>query len=159
MNRVLGVVLGLGAAGMLGDAGAASVGGFVGTDAGVYYQSGRAANGSAVRYGLTGLGLFSRQVTVAGEAAYLQDFATTAPNTFGTLTPYYGAGVGAGLALGASNAFTVYPHGILGLRYNTATPLSFFGELNAGVSARLGSASSFGFQAGARLGLNYNLGN
>ncbi len=77
---------------------AASVGGFVGSDAGVYYQSNQP--GSSTRYGLTGLGLFSQQVTVAGEVSSLRDFASTSSTTFGGLVPYYGFGLGAGVSLG-----------------------------------------------------------
>lgn len=137
---------------------AASVGGFVGSDAGVYYQSNQP--GSSTRYGLTGLGLFSQQVTVAGEVSSLRDFAGTSPTTFGALVPYYGFGVGAGVSLGSSNNVTVYPHALLGLRYNTRSPLSVFGEVNAGPKASFGSGSTnVTFGGGARVGVNFNVAN
>ena len=137
---------------------AASVGGFVGSDAGVYYQSNQ--SGSSTRYGLSGLGLFSQQVTVAGELSSLRDFATTSPTTFGALVPYYGFGLGAGVSLGGNSNVSVYPHALLGLRYNTRSPLSVFGEVNAGPKASFGNgATSVSFGGGARVGVNLNVAN
>ncbi|MHA0035004.1 hypothetical protein [Deinococcus sp. PESE-13] len=136
---------------------AASVGGFVGSDAGVYYQSNQP--GSSTRYGLTGLGLFSQQVTVAGEVASLRDFPNNAPNTFGSLTPYYGFGLGAGVSLGNSSSFSLYPHALLGLRYNTRAPLSVYGEVNAGARATIGGGTNIGLGGGARIGVNLNIAN
>ena len=150
----------MGAALLLGfpAAHAASVGGFVGSDAGVYYQSNQ--SGYSTRYGLSGLGLFSQQVTVAGEVASLRDFPSTAPATFGTLVPYYGFGLGAGISLGSGSNATVYPHALLGLRSNTRSPLSVFGELNAGPKASFGNgATSVTFGGGARVGVNLNVAN
>ena len=136
---------------------AASVGGFVGSDAGVYYQSNQP--GSSTRYGLTGLGLFSQEVTVAGEVASLRDFPSSAPSTFGGLTPYYGFGLGAGASLGGNTSFSLYPHALLGLRYNTRAPLSVYGEVNAGPRATLSGGTSVTFGGGARIGVNLNVAN
>ncbi|MFD2609348.1 hypothetical protein ACFSR9_07860 [Deinococcus taklimakanensis] len=137
------------------------IGGFVGTDAGLHYQQDISST-SAMRYAITGLGLFSGAVSIGGEVAYLND-ATTG-NT-GGLDPYYGFGLGAGVGIGNGAAgVSLYPHVLGGLKYNlgATSPLTVFGELNAGPAIAFAttgsnSAAGVGFGWGARIGLNYRL--
>ena len=79
--------------------------------------------------------------------------------TLGGLDPYYGVGLGAGVSLGGTNAVSVYPHVLGGLSYSVTAPLSVFGELNAGPSITVGSNTSVLFGIGARIGVNYVIGN
>lgn len=148
----------------LGTASAANyVGGSIGTGGSIHYQTDRNAS-SAVRYSLdlASTGLSFSSLRLGGSVDYLMNVPQTTPSA---LVPYYGAGLGAYVGLGGGVGVSVYPHVLLGAKYNVnATPFSVFGELNAGpsigfVTTSAGSATGFGFGWGARLGLNYMLSN
>lgn len=142
----------------LSSASAASyVGGFIGSDGGVFYQKDVAPDAS-MRYSLTGLGLFSKSISVAGEADYLKSIG----GQEGALNPYFGGGLSVGVSLGSVSGISLYPHALVGAKYNLSGPLSVFGELNAGpaigfATSSGGSGAGFGFGWGARVGLKYML--
>ncbi|WP_019585499.1 hypothetical protein [Deinococcus apachensis] len=145
-------LLGILALTAVSSAAADSFGGFVGLGAGgagLYYQT-----GSNLRFGLTGLNLFrGGSIGVGGEVAYLNNFSGL---SLGGLTPYYGAGLGASVSVGANLGLSAYPHGLLGVRYNVTGPFNVFGEVNAGPTLGLSTANSgIGFGFGARVGLDY----
>ncbi|RJF73284.1 MULTISPECIES: hypothetical protein [Deinococcus] len=133
------------------------VGGSIGTGGSIHYQQDRSAT-SAMRYSLdlAATGLSFNNLRVGGSADYLMNIPGQAPSA---LTPYYGAGLGAYVSLGAGTGVGLYPHALLGAKYNVSAPLSIFGEVNAGPYFNLGSATFFSFGWGARLGLNYQLNN
>lgn len=148
----------LGILALTASASADSFGAFLGLGAGgsgLYYQTGSAA-GSNLRFGLTGLNLFrGGSIGVGGEVAYLNSFGGLG---LGGLNPYYGAGLGASVSVGANLGLSAYPHGLLGVRYNVTGPFSVFGEVNAGPTIGLSTANSgLGFGFGARLGVDYQL--
>ncbi len=153
------MLLGVVALSALSTASAANyVGGFIGTDAGVFYQNDMGPD-SSMRYSLTGLGLLSGNVSVAGEVDYLKSVG----GTEGGLNPYVGAGLSAGVSLGGVTGVSLYPHALIGAKYNLNGPLSVFGELNAGYGFALASSggtnvSGGGFGWGARVGVKYMLG-
>ena len=156
MKKTLLGLLALGAVAAAPTAAAESVGGYVGTDAGVYYRSDLTAD-SAVRYGLnlSALKLFRNGVlSVGGEVAYTRNLADVG----GGLTPYYGFGLGLGASLGAVVGVAAYPHVLGGVSYNIAGPLSVFGEASVGPAIGISTAGSgIDLGYGARIGLNYNL--
>lgn len=157
VGRMKKALIGLMALSAVSTASAANyVGGFIGSDAGVFYQKDTSAT-SSMRYGLTGLGLFSGAISVAGEADYL----TSIGGQEGAVNPYAGGGLAVGVALsGGGGGVALYPHGLIGAKYNLSGPLSVFGELNAGpVVAFGGGVSVFGFGWGGRLGVKYMLNN
>lgn len=149
-------MLGLLALGAVSTAAADSIGGHIGTTTGVHYQSDLTAN-SAVRYGLnlSTTVLFAGAFRIGGEVAYLQNISG---QSFGGLSPYYGFGLGAGAAVGSVVGVSAYPHVLGGLRYTVAQPISVFVEGNVGPTIGVTTGGSgFGFGAGVRLGLDYNL--
>ncbi|CAM3568470.1 hypothetical protein [Deinococcus frigens] len=131
------------------------IGGSIGSGLSIHYQTDRNAQ-SALRYGLNldAVGFNFGTLSVGGSVDYL---ANLAGGNLGAFTPYYGAGLGAGISLGKGTGFTVYPHVTAGLKYQLNAPISVFGEVNAGPTVSLGTGSSIGFGFGARLGLNYRL--
>lgn len=156
MKKTLLGLLALGAVTTASTAAADSVGGYVGTDAGVYYRSDLTGD-SAVRYGLnlSALSLFrGGVVSLGGEVAYTRNLADVG----GGLTPYYGFGLGLGATLGSVVGVSAYPHVLGGVSYNLTGPLSVFGEASVGPAIGLSTAGSgFGIGYSARIGLNYNL--
>lgn len=138
-------------------ASAASVGGHVGTSAGIHYQTDLTAD-SAVRYGLNldAVKLFrDGSVGLGGEVAYLRNASGA---NFGGLNPYYGFGLGVGASLGAYTGISAYPHVLAGLSYNVTGPLSVFVEGNAGLGVGISNAGAgVKPQAGIRVGLNYRI--
>ncbi|WP_034352561.1 hypothetical protein [Deinococcus phoenicis] len=147
-------LLGLMALTAVSSASAASVGGYAGTDAGLYYQTDLSGT-SAMRYSINALNLFSGgSIGVGGEVAYLNNISG---QSLGGLAPYYGLGLGAGVSLGSSTGVSLYPHGLLGLRYNVAGPFSVFAEGNAGVRVGIGTGGGVRVGAGARIGLDYRI--
>lgn len=127
----------------------------------VHYQQDRTAT-TAMRYSLdlAATSLSFNAFTIGGSVDYLANIPNTAQ---GALTPYYGFGLGATIGMGGGvGGIGLYPHGILGAKYNVSAPLSVFGELNAGPAIGFAtsggsSAAAFGFGWGARLGINYML--
>ncbi|MFC3861449.1 hypothetical protein ACFOPQ_11830 [Deinococcus antarcticus] len=157
-------LIGLMALSALSTASAANyVGGSIGTGGSIHYQQDRAP-GTATRYSLdlNTTGFNFGTLSLGGSVDYLMNVPQTTPSA---LVPYYGAGLGAYVGLGGGVGISVYPHVLLGAKYNVnATPFSVFGELNAGYAIGFASASGVtvggsGFNWGARLGLNYMLGN
>ncbi|ACO44871.1 hypothetical protein DEDE109153_12745 [Deinococcus deserti] len=133
------------------------VGGSVGSGASLHYQQDLTTN-SAMRYSLNleSTGFNFNTLTVGGSVDYLADIPST--STLGGLTPYYGLGLGIGVAVGNTTGVMVYPHGNLGLRYQVSAPLSIFGEGNVGPSIVVSSAGTgIGFGFGAKIGLNYRI--
>ncbi|BDP42753.1 hypothetical protein DAETH_27220 [Deinococcus aetherius] len=138
-------------------AAADSVGGFIGTGAGVYYRNELTVN-SSVRYALNlnAVNLFrGGSLALGGDVAYLGQIRSGA--TLAGFNPYYGLGLGADVSLGSNNYISVYPHGLLGLEYQVTTPLSIFVEGSVGPSLSIGNGGlNFDFLGfGARVGVNY----
>jgi hypothetical protein len=132
------------------------LGGSVGSGVTLHYQTDLRAS-SAVRYGLnlTALNFDFNSLSIGGGVDYLTPFQGQNFNGFG---PYYGFGLDAGVYLNSANSgVSIYPHGLLGLKYNINAPLSVFVEANAGLNIRVGSGGGAGFGSGARIGLNYRL--
>lgn len=136
------------------------LGGSIGSGLTVHYQSDLSAS-SAVRYGLnlSFFGLGAGGLSVGGGVDYLNDISN---QSFGGLNPYYGFGLDAGVGLGSVTSVVLYPHVLGGLSFDISTPLSVFGEVNAGPAigfATSGGSSATGvsFGYGARIGLNYRL--
>lgn len=136
------------------------IGIFGGTQAGISYEQPTSAL-SSVRYGLTGLGLFSGAIAVSGEVAYLNALPDAGAGA--AFNPYYGFGVnlGIGLARGAGGA-VIYPHALLGASFPVTPDLNVYAEGNAGPAIALGAgggnvAGGIGFGYGARIGVNYQL--
>ena len=132
------------------------IGGSIGSGATLHYQSDLSAT-SAVRYGLnlSFFGISSSGLTLGGGVDYLN---TLSSQSYGGLSPYYGFGLDAGVALGNGAGVSIYPHVLGGLSFDVSTPLSVFGEINAGPSITVGSGNTgIGFGYGARIGLNYRL--
>ncbi|WP_420595576.1 hypothetical protein [Deinococcus sp.] len=136
-------------------AGANSFGGSVGSGVSVHYQIDRTAT-TAIRYGLdlNAVNFNFGALSLGGTVDYLQNFSGS---TLGVFVPYYGFGLGAGIRLGDNTGVSLYPHGLLGLKYNITGPWSVFGEVNAGISVGIGSGSNFSFGSGARIGVNYRI--
>ncbi|WP_291424890.1 hypothetical protein [Deinococcus sp.] len=133
------------------------VGGSIGSGLSLHYQTDRTAT-SAMRYSLNldATQFNFNQLTLGGSVDYLSNFAGQSLGS--GLTPYYGLGLGAGVALGDNySGVGVYPHGILGLKYQISTPLSTFGEVNAGPYIDFGSGGGIGFGYNLRIGINYVL--
>lgn len=129
----------------------------VGTGFTLYYQQDR-SDTRALRYGLnlSATGFDFDHLSVGAGVDYLNDF--TGRSLGLGLTPYYGYGLDAGVYLGDYSGTVIYPHVLAGLRYNVSTPLSIFGEINAGPAIGIGDDSGgtdFGY--GLRLGVNYRL--
>ncbi|WP_293912340.1 hypothetical protein [Deinococcus sp.] len=141
---------------------ASYVGGSVGSGLTAHYQYDTAKD-AALRFGLnlTAVGFNFNTLTLGVGADYLKNFGSVAG--LNDLNPYYGFGLDAGLGLGGVNYVALYPHGLVGAKYNlAASPISIFGELNAGPAFAVGSTlgvnvRAFSFGIGARLGLNYKL--
>lgn len=124
--------------------------------------------GAKIRYALNldVLNVNSYGTALGGDVAYLADLALQGGKR-GPLSPYYGAGLGAVVYLGKhASAVGLYPHGLIGVRYNISSPLDVFGEVNAGPAVVFGGASvgnvsagssHFQFGWGARVGINYRL--
>lgn len=133
------------------------VGGSIGTGLTVHLQNDLDAT-SAVRYGLNldAVNLFrGGALALGGDVAYLNDISG---QDLGGLSPYYGLGLGAYVSLGSPTGVSVYPNGILGLKFQVADPISIFVEGSAGPSVTISSAGTgIGFGFGARIGLNYQL--
>ncbi|ANE42715.1 hypothetical protein [Deinococcus puniceus] len=133
------------------------VGGSIGTGLTVHLQNDLDA-ASAVRYGLNldAVSLFrGGSLAVGGDVAYLNDIIG---QDLGGLSPYYGLGLGAYVSLGSNNEISVYPNGILGLKFQVSDPLSVFVEGSAGPRVSIGGGQTgIGFGFGARIGLNYQL--
>lgn len=126
----------------------------------LHYQQDRNLN-SAVRYGLdlNALNVGSGNVSVGGTVDYLTNIPTQAPRTT-PFVPYYGLGLGAAVSLGNGSGIAVYPHGLVGAKFQVTNPISLFGEVNAGPVVGVGSGNAVvGFGWGARLGMNYRLNN
>ncbi|KQR04542.1 hypothetical protein [Deinococcus sp. Leaf326] len=136
---------------------ATSLGGSIGSGAALHYQVDNDAV-SSTRFGLNldATNFNFNTLSLGGTVDYLR---SAAPGSLGGLNPYYGLGLGAGVSLGGTNAVSVYPHVLGGLSYNVTAPLSVFGELNAGPSITVGSNTSVFFGIGARIGVNYVIGN
>jgi hypothetical protein len=136
---------------------ASYVGGSIGTGLTVHLQNDLDAT-SAVRYGLNldAINLFrGGSLAVGGDVAYLNDITD---QDLGGLSPYYGLGLGAYVSLGSPTGVSVYPNGILGLKFQVSDPLSIFVEGSAGPSVSISSGGTgIGFGFGARLGVNYQL--
>ncbi|GAA5501837.1 hypothetical protein Dxin01_01576 [Deinococcus xinjiangensis] len=125
----------------------------------LHYQQDRNAT-SAMRYSLDldALNVGSGGVSVGGSVDYLANIPNQTAMTT-PITPYYGLGLGAGVALGSGSAVALYPHGVLGAKFQLSNPLSIFAEGNAGPRVVLASgASNVGFGWGARVGVNYMIG-
>ena len=157
-------LIGLMALSALSTASAANyVGGSIGTGGSIHYQQDRAP-GTATRYSLdlNTTGFNFGTLSLGGSVDYLVNIPNQTPSA---LVPYYGAGLGASVGLNSAAAGVgLYPHVLLGAKYNRSAPLSIFGEVNAGPVvgfATSGGQSGIGFSFGwgARLGLNYMLGN
>lgn len=143
---------------------ASYVGGSIGTGASIHYQQDRNAT-SAMRYSLdlTSTGFDFGALRIGGSVDYLANMPTNSAAGLG-LTPYYGLGLGAGIGIGnKAVGGVVYPHALIGAKYNVSAPLSIFGELGAGPAIGLGVAEGqvgggvhFGWNA--RLGVNYMIG-
>lgn len=139
-------------------AAADSVGGYLGTGAGVYYRQDLTVN-SSVRYALNlnAVNLFrGGSLALGGDVAYLGQIRTGA--SLAGFNPYYGLGLGAEVSLGSTTGLAVYPHGLLGLEYQITTPLSVFVEGSVGPYLSLGTSGGLGFDLlgfGARVGVNY----
>ncbi|WP_034386685.1 hypothetical protein [Deinococcus sp. YIM 77859] len=150
-------LLGLLALSAVSSAAADAVGGYIGTDAGIYYRSELTAD-AAVRYGLnlSALNLFrGGSLALGGEVAYLRNASN---QNFGGLNPYYGFGLGVNASLGSVTGVSAYPHVLGGLAYNVGGPLGVFVEGNIGPAIALSNAGSgIGLGAGVRLGVNYQL--
>ena len=142
-----------------GASAATYIGGSIGSGATIHYQTDLTGS-SAMRYGLNldATAFNFNRLTIGGSVDYLGDFTGTG-SALGGLTPYYGLGIGAGVALGNGSGVAVYPHGTLGLRYNLTDPLSFFVEGSVGPVLTIGGTNNSGvyFGSGARIGLNYRL--
>lgn len=159
-------IVGLLALSALSTASAANyVGGSVGVSTGgigglnLHYQTDRDAT-SAMRYSLDvgALNVGTSGISIGGSADYLMNIPNQTPSA---LVPYYGAGLGASVYLGGGAGFSLYPHGILGVKYNVTAPLSVFAEGSAGPAIFLGTGTgvNLGFGYGARIGINYMLNN
>lgn len=135
------------------------VGVSVGSGASIHYQ--RDLNStSAMRYSLNldAVGFSFNTLSLGGSVDYLADIPGA--GGMGGFVPYYGLGLGAGVALGGVTGVSVYPHGTLGLSYQVTDPLSVFVEGNAGPAVTVSTGGTgIGFGFGARVGLNYMLGN
>lgn len=137
------------------------VGGSIGTGGSIHYQQDRSAT-SAMRYSLdlASTGLSFNTLRLGGSVDYLMNMPDGSRSA---LVPYFGAGLGAYVGLGSVTGVSVYPHVLLGAKYNVkTTPISVFGELNAGPAIGFASAEgktgmgiTFGW--GGRLGINYML--
>lgn len=142
-----------------GASAATYIGGSVGSGATIHYQT-DLTGASAMRYGLNldATSFNFNRLTVGASVDYLGDFVGTGAE-LGGLTPYYGLGISAGVALGNGSGVLVYPHGTLGLRYNVTDPLSFFVEGSVGPVLTIGGTdqSRVTFGSNARIGLNYRL--
>ncbi len=137
---------------------ATSIGGSIGSGGSLYLQRDVDAL-SATRYSLDldATNFDFNSLAVGGTVDYLRN-ATA--GSLGGLNPYYGLGLGAGISLGNSNNnVQLYPHVLGGLSYNVTAPLSVFGELNAGPSIKVGNNTSVFLGIGARIGVNYVIGN
>lgn len=149
-------LLGLLALSAVSAAAADSVGGHIGTTAGVHYQTDLTAD-SAVRYGLNlnAINLFrGGSVGLGGEVVYLRNIG----QSFGPLSPYYGFGLGIGASVGSYTGVSAYPHVLGGLSYNVAGPISVFVEGNVGPTVAISNAGSgIGLGAGVRVGANYRI--
>jgi hypothetical protein len=136
------------------------IGGSVGSGATIHYQRDLTGS-SAVRYGLnlSAVGFNFNTLTLGAGVDYLSNIAVARSAGLGGLAPYYGFGLDAGVALGNVTFVGIYPHGLAGIKYNISSPLSVFGEINAGPNIFVGNAtgSSINFGFGARIGLNYRL--
>ncbi|MDV6373193.1 hypothetical protein [Deinococcus arenicola] len=135
------------------------VGGSVGSGATIHYQNDLSTN-SALRYGLNldATNFNFKALSVNATVDYLSDFAGV--GSLGGFAPYYGVGLGVGAGLGDNFGLSVYPHGLVGLRYNVTAPLSVFVEGTAGAQVRVGTgnnATNVKFGSNARIGLNYRL--
>lgn len=150
-------LLGLLALSAVSTAAADSVGGYLGTGAGVYYRNDLTAT-SSVRYALNlnAVNLFrGGSLGLGGDVAYLSAIQSGA--ALAGFNPYYGLGLGADVSLGSNNAVSVYPHALAGLEYQVTTPLSVFVEGSVGPSLALADGGiGLGFGFGARVGVNYN---
>lgn len=136
------------------------VGGFLGNDSGVHFQQ-SLTRATSMRYAITALGMFSDQVTVGGEVAYLSRIP--ASSSRGGLTPYYGVGMGVGMSterVGNSSATGIglYPHALLGMKLGVANAFSVFAEGNVGLKVNVAdNYTGAGLGGGARLGVNIRL--
>ncbi|MFC4640481.1 hypothetical protein [Deinococcus hohokamensis] len=136
---------------------ATSVGASVGSGVSLHLQQDLTST-SAMRYSLNleATQFNFNRLSVGGSVDYLADIPST--SSLGGLTPYYGLGLGAGVALGNGAGVSIYPHANLGMRYDVSSPLSIFGELNAGPAIVVGGgATGIGFGFGAKIGLNYRI--
>ena|SRR6476469_5750960 len=152
MRKML-ILLALATAATTSTAAADKFGVHVGTSNGLQYVQ-DLSSASSLRYSvnLDLVNLFSGgSLAVGGDIAYLNDFG----GDMGGFTPYYGVGLGAYVSLGAATGVAVYPHGILGLNFAISDPFSVFVEGSLGARVGVGSATTFGFGYGTRLGLNY----
>ncbi len=136
------------------------VGGSIGSGFSIHYQTDRTAT-SAMRYSLNldATQFDFNQLTLGGSVDYLSNFGSQSLGS--GISPYYGLGLGAGVGINDNSNGTgvgIYPHGLVGLKYQISTPLSLFGEVNAGPDIQLASGDThvdFGY--GLRIGINYML--
>lgn len=149
-------LLGLLALSAVSTAAADSVGGYVGTGAGVYYRQDLTTT-SSVRYALNlnAVNLFrGGSLGLGGDVAYLNAIQSGA--ALAGFNPYYGLGLGADVSLGSSNEVSVYPHVLAGLEYQVTTPVSVFVEGSVGPYLGLADGGlNLGVGFGARVGVNY----
>lgn len=134
------------------------IGGSVGSGLTLHYQTDTSAT-TANRFSLNldASNFNFNNLALGGSYDYLANFPGTTLG--GGLTPYYGAGLGAGIYLGDATGVALYPHGTIGLKYNLTGPLSVFGEANAGPVVTFGNGNTgVGFGSGLRVGVNYMLG-
>lgn len=151
--RKMPLLLALSAAATTSTAAADKFGVHIGTSDGIQYVQ-DLSSASSIRYSVN-LDLVTLlaggSLAVGGDAAYLNDFGSDT----GSFTPYYGAGLGVYVSVGKATGVAVYPHGILGLNFALTDPFSVFVEGSVGARVGVGSATTFGFGYGARLGVNY----
>lgn len=144
-------------------AGAAAVGGFFGSDTGIFYMTSRSDYGRALRLSLYGnipsfnLATLSNSSGLGAGVDYLKDIRGT--ENLSPLRLYSGLGLNAVMTLGGEHHYGIYPHGLAGMEYNISSQLSAFFEGNAGPMIGFGdNKTGFGLHAGARVGIIRMLG-
>lgn len=163
LNTMKRLFLALAALSLPSVAGAAAVGGFAGSDAGVFYLTNRGEHGRALRFNLNAnlsafhLDTLSNTFAVGGGVDYLHNLPGT--DNFDPIRMYYGLGLSASMTLKSDHAYSLYPHGTLGMEYELSRNLTVFFEGNAGpVIGFKDGKTGYGPQAGARVGIIHMLG-
>lgn len=136
------------------------IGGSIGSGATVHYQT-DLDNTSAIRYGLnlSAANFNFNILSIGGGVDYLKELEVAGASN--QLTPYFGAGVDAYtiLAKNVGGGIVLYPHALLGAKYDLNSTLNVFGEVHGGFGVALASGASGvgGVGFNARLGLNYRM--